>query len=104
MGDYVQLTCIVSKGDLPIHLEWLLNGKDGVQELSHTTMASVGSHTSLLMIYNVTAAHAGQYMCRAANRAGSYNRTRDLIVNGRRDLSFLNTAVISADFFSIITI
>lgn len=83
VGDYVQLTCIVTKGDLPIHLEWSLNNKNIIAELPFTTVASVGSHTSLLMINNVTAQHAGQYLCRAYNHAGSFNRTKQLIVNGR---------------------
>lgn len=82
MGDYVQLTCIASKGDLPIAFNWYLNGQRISGELA--TLASVGEHTSLLLINNVTSPHAGRYTCEATNAAGSANKSATLTVNGRQ--------------------
>lgn len=72
---------------MPVHMEWLLNDEDVITALPFTTVASIGSHTSLLMINNVTAHHAGQYVCRANNKVGSFQRTKRLKINGKKKFS-----------------
>lgn len=85
MGDYVQLTCIASKGDLPIAFTWYLNEQRISGDLATlASLASVGDHTSLLLINNVTSPHAGRYTCEASNAAGSANKSATLTVNGRQ--------------------
>jgi hypothetical protein len=79
-GEYVQLTCIASKGDHPISFSWLLNGNEvGAAEAS---TVNVGQKTSLLIIQSVTSRHAGLYTCRAVNLGGESNRSAELHVKG----------------------
>ena len=82
MGDYVQLTCIATRGNVPIGFEWSLNNVKLQNELA--TVATIGEHTSLLLIHNATAQHAGEYACMAGNKVGKANRTAKLIVQGRQ--------------------
>lgn len=83
VGDYVQLTCIASRGATPILFEWWLDGRqlhDGGDDV--VTQATVGEHTSLLLINRVGAGHAGNYTCRASNQVGVAERLDRLTVNG----------------------
>ncbi|KAL1463709.1 hypothetical protein WDU94_015435 [Cyamophila willieti] len=67
-GDLVQVTCIATKGDVPIRFHW---------RFSHgrmppgTYVTQIGDRTSLLMISAVTTLHQGLYTCSAQNRAAS---------------------------------
>lgn len=80
-GDSVQLTCHVSKGDLPLTIKWLHNNK---QMYSHLGVMSnkIGDRISLLTIAHVKDQNSGEYKCRAENAAGSTNYTTTLFVNG----------------------
>jgi hypothetical protein len=42
----------------------------------------LGTKSSVLMIESVTSAHAGRYVCRASNEAGSDEYETTLVVNG----------------------
>lgn len=84
-GDYVQFTCVASKGDLPITFTWLL---DGEEIGTAATTVNVGRQTSLLIIQSVTFRHAGEYTCIANNPAGSTNETSFLVVKG---INFLHS-------------
>jgi len=83
VGDYVQLTCIASRGATPILFEWWLDGRqvhdDGDDDV---TQATVGEHTSLLLINRAGEGHAGNYSCRAINQVGVAERRSRLTVNG----------------------
>lgn len=81
-GDYVQLTCVVSKGDHPIFFSWYLNGERIDENTQSASTVNVGRQTSLLMLHSVTFAHAGNYTCDAANPAGRVARTATLSVTG----------------------
>nr|NP_001246169.1 down syndrome cell adhesion molecule 1, isoform BJ [Drosophila melanogaster]AFH07924.1 down syndrome cell adhesion molecule 1, isoform BJ [Drosophila melanogaster] len=82
VGDYVQLTCIASRGSTPIMFEWWLDGRqvhdDGNDDV---TQATVGEHTSLLLINRAGEGHAGNYSCRAINQVGVAERRTRLTVN-----------------------
>lgn len=78
-GDYVQFTCVASKGDLPVSFTWLL---DGEEIGTAATTVNVGRQTSLLIIQSVTFRHAGEYACIASNPAGIANETATLVVKG----------------------
>lgn len=80
-GDSVQLTCHVSKGDLPLTIKWLHNNK---QIYSHLGVMSnkIGDRISLLTIGHVKDLNSGEYKCIAENRAGSTNYSTILFVNG----------------------
>lgn len=85
VGDYVQLTCIASRGATPIQFEWWLGGRqvhdDGDDDV---TQATVGEHTSLLLMQRVGEGQAGNYSCRARNQVGVAERRASLTVNGNQ--------------------
>ncbi|KAL7736494.1 hypothetical protein ACLKA6_019693 [Drosophila palustris] len=84
VNDYVQLTCIASRGATPIRFEWQLNGRalhDDDDDNTDATQATVGEHTSLLLVNKAQAHHAGNYSCRASNHVGVAQRHAMLIVN-----------------------
>ena len=80
-GEFVQLICIVSKGDEPLRLTWSLKGDDVSSEPGLTTTA-LGTRTSMLTINSVGYRHSGTYTCRAANDAGATTQSAELKVNG----------------------
>ncbi|KAF2359262.1 Immunoglobulin-like domain, partial [Trinorchestia longiramus] len=68
-GDFAQSNCVVRKGDRPILISWLFNGRplllsDDVQ------VDKVGSRTSILTIDPVRGHNQGNYTCVASNPAG----------------------------------
>ena len=80
-GEFAQLTCVVSKGDMPITITWSLKGQDLNSGPSITT-TMVGTRTSMLIISDVDYTHIGEYTCRATNPAGSVTHAAKLNVNG----------------------
>ncbi|XP_055593970.1 cell adhesion molecule Dscam2 isoform X19 [Uranotaenia lowii] len=73
-GSTASVSCIVTKGDTPIDIGWLYNGRriasnDGI------LISKSGHKVSMLTIEAVHSRHAGNYTCHAANRAGSVEQT-----------------------------
>lgn len=85
VNDYVQLTCIASRGATPIRFEWRLNGRPlhDDDDDADATQATVGEHSSLLLINKAQAHHAGNYSCSASNHVGVAQRQAMLTVNGK---------------------
>ncbi|XP_074036525.1 Down syndrome cell adhesion molecule 1 isoform X49 [Leptinotarsa decemlineata] len=79
-GQYVQVSCSVTEGDLPITLEWQLNGTH-LTDLTDVSVTPVGRRTSSLEIESVSYRHAGPYTCKAKNKAGETAFTAELQVN-----------------------
>lgn len=69
------------EGDLPLSIQWKLNGQLASVNLGITT-TKVGQRSSLLTIDAIDEHHAGNYTCHAENRASSQNFTAVLMVNG----------------------
>lgn len=80
-GDSVQLNCYVGKGDTPLNISWLLNGKE-IENIFGITTISIGSRTNLLTITSVQPEHAGLYACEASNKGGEGAHTAELLING----------------------
>lgn len=80
-GDYASIQCTVPNGDLPINIEWSVNGENvnGYPEIS---VSKSGRRGSTLTIDPVSYKLAGNYTCVASNRAGFYQHTAQLFVNG----------------------
>ena len=84
-GEFAQLTCVVSKGDMPITITWSLKGQELNSGPSITTNM-LGQRASMLVISSVDYSHVGEYTCRATNPAGSVTHSALLRVNGNHKL------------------
>lgn len=82
-GKIVQQNCLVTDGDEPLKITWLLNGGHASNSTG-VTVFKLGSRTSILTIESVHSYHAGNYTCTATNSAGSSSFTAVLAVNGIR--------------------
>lgn len=80
-GEFVQVSCIVSRGDMPLTLAWTVHGNDITSDLGIIT-TPVGNRGSMLIINSVANHHRGNYTCTATNQAGSRHETATLNVNG----------------------
>ena len=83
-GDSASVQCSVISGDMPIMIEWLFNNAS-ISKASFSdsvNIADFGKRTKALAIDGVDERYAGNYTCRATNRASSTYHTAELIVNG----------------------
>lgn len=80
-GEFVNVQCTISGGDLPVNITWTLNDKPFEDYLEILTTKR-GKRINELTIEAVSAKHAGNYSCIAENRAGRVNHTAELKVNG----------------------
>lgn len=80
-GQFAQVGCSVSEGDLPLAIEWTLNGHS-IQQYSEIGVSTIGKRASILVIESVMYTHAGNYTCKATNKAGESSYTAELQVNG----------------------
>lgn len=80
-GQSISLTCSVVDGDLPLYINWFLNDQP-TEDISGLTQGKIGRRISVLSIESVQADHAGQYSCRAINKAGQTESSAELKVNG----------------------
>lgn len=80
-GEYAQINCLVAVGDIPITIDWSLNGEaiDNHQEI---TVSKGGKRSSMVTIESVSYSNAGNYSCHAKNAAGENVFTTELLVNG----------------------
>ncbi|XP_052841715.1 cell adhesion molecule Dscam2 isoform X43 [Drosophila gunungcola] len=79
VGQYLTLHCSVPGGDLPLNIDWTLDGQQISEDLGITT-ARVGRRGSVLTIEAVEAPHAGNFTCHARNLAGHQQFTTPLNV------------------------
>ena len=80
-GDFVHVSCIVTRGDLPLTISWSLQG-DIVGADNGIVSSQAGPRASFLSIASVSHAHMGIYTCKATNEAGSKSFATELKVNG----------------------
>lgn len=81
--DTVSINCVVSKGDLPIKIVWLMNG-ERISSNDGITISKMGPKMSTLYIESIRPRHAGVFSCRAQNKAGSVEHSSQLKVIGNR--------------------
>lgn len=83
VGERASLTCSVTKGDLPLTIAWLKDGRplDPSQRVSIT---QVDQFNSILLIESLSPDHNGNYSCVARNMAAEVSRTQQLMVNGNQ--------------------
>jgi hypothetical protein len=90
----VSATCTVNKGDLPIHVWWVLSNEYDRNERNLTTNDGIvitrnNQRISMLSIEAVKARHRGNYTCFAKNNGGLVQQSAYLAINGDL-LDFLN--------------
>lgn len=82
-GDMASISCAVSKGDQPLNITWLLNGRTITKNNDlGIVLTSINKKTTILNIDSVSGKHRGTYHCVATNLAGSANHSALLEVNG----------------------
>lgn len=81
-GEMVSAQCVVSKGDLPIKIDWFFNQKP-FRNILGITVGAMNKRISTISIESADAVHAGEYMCIAENVAGKDSYSTFLNVNGR---------------------
>ncbi|XP_043064012.1 Down syndrome cell adhesion molecule-like protein Dscam2 isoform X16 [Drosophila ficusphila] len=79
-GDSVTVQCTISKGDLPVDITWLFNDY-AINEYHGVTTSKIGKKVNVLTIDSVNGNNAGDYTCRARNKAQTVEYTAALIVN-----------------------
>lgn len=80
-GESVQLNCHISKGDIPLRIEWHFQGEQSSHAMGVKT-AMFGGKANILAIDSVGPGNRGKYTCTASNAAGSSNHSAILLVNG----------------------
>ncbi|KAK2583617.1 hypothetical protein KPH14_009555 [Odynerus spinipes] len=80
LGERTTLTCSVTRGDLPLTISWLKDGRSmGPSE--RVTVTNVDQYNSILMIESLSPDHNGNYSCVARNLAAEVSHTQRLVVH-----------------------
>lgn len=77
----MSLMCSISKGDLPLTINWLYNNQS-ITLVDGVMARQVSKKMSTLEIESVQAHHIGEYTCTATNKAGTSSYSAYLHVNG----------------------
>ncbi|XP_043478457.1 Down syndrome cell adhesion molecule-like protein Dscam2 isoform X47 [Leptopilina heterotoma] len=80
-GEMASVQCAIGKGDLPLEISWMFDGRPIEFDQSDTIKIDNGNRRKLLTIESVSARHAGEYTCVASNLAGSVSRSANLVIN-----------------------
>lgn len=79
-GEVTSVTCTVHKGDLPLNITWLHNGK--LVDEKYGIFVQRRKKISSLSIDDVNEDHTGNYTCIVNNAAGIDSYSTELYVNG----------------------
>lgn len=82
-GETASVSCVMSKGDLPVRFTWRFNGEEiKARNNLGIVLTNISKKTSILNIEPVSSVHRGSYTCEIKNEAGVTNHTTILSVNG----------------------
>lgn len=81
MDQFISLSCVISDGDLPLHIHWTFN-QQPITLIHDISIAKLGKRNSVLTIEAISGRHAGNYTCHAENRAGKASFSTELKVIG----------------------
>lgn len=82
VGEVSMISCMVTRGDLPLDIFWSLNGMPIVSGDHGMTVSRMNARTSSLNIDPLDGNHRGVYRCRVRNAAGTTDESSELRVNG----------------------
>ena len=80
-GDFAHVSCIVTKGDMPLSIRWSMHG-DAADSVESISTSQAGPRASFLSIPSVSHRHRGVYTCQATNEAGKASASAVLKVKG----------------------
>ncbi|XP_047530737.1 Down syndrome cell adhesion molecule-like protein Dscam2 isoform X9 [Vanessa atalanta] len=78
--EMIVVICTVSKGDLPLSIQWYFNGKP-LKSDTNGVLLTNAKRTSQLTIESVSHLNQGNYTCAVKNQAGTTNHSAELYVN-----------------------
>lgn len=82
-GDSAGVSCIITKGDLPVSIKWTLNASPIPNNNDiGITIVKLSAKTSVLNIASLDGQHRGVFKCIAENSAGVVEYAAELHVNG----------------------
>lgn len=83
-GDTMAVNCMISKGDLPLQIEWQHNGLLIPRQsiTSGINILDMSARLSTLNFEYIRGEHRGNYTCVATNPAGRVESTAELNING----------------------
>ncbi|XP_050305182.1 cell adhesion molecule Dscam2 isoform X6 [Anthonomus grandis grandis] len=79
-GEMVSAQCVVSKGDLPLKINWFFNNTP-ISLLRGISVGAMNKRISTVSIESADAIHSGEYSCEAENSAGKDSFAASLNVN-----------------------
>lgn len=82
MGESAGVQCMITKGDTPLTVKWILNSALLTNGDNGISIVKLSSKTSALNIESVNGKHRGVYKCAAENDAGQVHHSSELRVNG----------------------
>lgn len=83
LGERASLICAVLRGDIPLTIKWLKDGRHIDSTSSALSITQVDEFNSMLVIGSVSARHSGNYSCTVKNQASEETQVTRLLVNGK---------------------
>lgn len=81
-GDSNAVQCLIMKGDLPLRMQWSMNGRIIRNGENGINIVQMSPRLSSLSIVSLNGNHRGSFQCIASNAAGTANFTAELLING----------------------
>ncbi|XP_074605134.1 CAVP-target protein-like [Brevipalpus obovatus] len=79
-GQRSYISCVLQGGSVPVHFEWLKDGK--TVQTSRNIEIDISKKMSALILESLSMSDAGNYTCRASNSFGSHQATSHLVIEG----------------------
>lgn len=95
LGERTTLTCSVTRGDLPLSISWLKDGR-AMGPSERVSVTNMDQYNSILMIEHLSPDHNGNYSCVARNLAAEVSHTQRLVVHGNPPLGPLHFCLTTA--------
>lgn len=80
--DSTATTCMISKGDQPLLIQWYLNDNAIQNDYHGIQIMQMGPKLSALRIDSLNDRHRGNYTCEVKNKAGVGKYSAELKING----------------------